>query len=139
MANVYGTSRREEAKASRIAAVNVSKRRYQKAYLDYWNSTAKLTGTGRPIDGLIAPVAPFPAARPQRYRYYGYTIFVNLLDYPSVAFPVTVVDKAVDNKEVETIDDGAEGDLAKLRSEMAADCESRYFFLSSTFHQLSPD
>lgn len=43
---------------------NVAKREYQKKYMDYWNSTANLTGTGRPVDAIIMPVAPFAAAKP---------------------------------------------------------------------------
>lgn len=39
--------------------------------MDYWNSTSSLTGTGRPIDAIVSPVAPFPAARPDMYDYYG--------------------------------------------------------------------
>lgn len=42
--------------ATHIAANNVAKREYQKEYMEYWNSTAELTGTGRPVDVVIAPV-----------------------------------------------------------------------------------
>lgn len=42
--------------ATHIAANNVAKREYQKEYLEYWNSTAELTGTGRPVDVVILPV-----------------------------------------------------------------------------------
>jgi amidase len=70
VASVYGT-RKEEYTASQIAANNVAKRAYQKEYMEYWNSTSSLTGTGRPVDALIAPLAPFPAARPDMYSYYG--------------------------------------------------------------------
>ena len=82
--------------ATMIAANNVAKREYQKEYLEYWNSTKDLTGTGRPVDGLIAPLAPFPAARQEGYSYYGYSTFVNLLDYTSCVFPVTTADKNID-------------------------------------------
>jgi len=30
-------------------------------YLDHWNSTAALTGTGRPVDAIISPMAPYVA------------------------------------------------------------------------------
>lgn len=86
----------EQYSAAQIAANNIALREWRKEYMDYWNSTAELTGTGRPVDSLIAPLAPFPAARPQRYLHYGYSTFVNGLDYPSVAIPVTTVDKNVD-------------------------------------------
>ena len=29
-------------------------------YIAHWRSTAAETGTGRPVDAIIAPVAPFP-------------------------------------------------------------------------------
>jgi amidase len=57
--------------ASQIAEVNVGIRKWRKEYMDYWNSTSKLTGTGRPVEAVIAPLAPFAAARPNMYKYYG--------------------------------------------------------------------
>ena len=30
-------------------------------YLDHWNSTVALTGTGRPVDAIISPMAPYVA------------------------------------------------------------------------------
>jgi amidase len=70
----YGKLKTEYT-ASEIAAVNVDKRQHQKEYMEYWNSTASFTGTGRPVDAIIAPLAPFAAARPDMYDYYG-TSFV---------------------------------------------------------------
>ncbi|OJD36671.1 general amidase [Diplodia corticola] len=86
-----------EATATDIAANNVRRRRLQKAYLDYWNSTAGGAG----VDAIIAPVAPFPAARPKLYTYYGYTMWVNLLDYTSVVVPVTRASKDADPRAVD--------------------------------------
>lgn len=37
------------------------KRQLRKDYLDHWQQSAKITQTKRPIDALIAPVAPFAA------------------------------------------------------------------------------
>lgn len=85
-----------EASSTDIAAVNVQQRQTKKLYMDYWNSTAKLTGTGRPVDGIIAPLAPYPAARPENYKYYGLSVWVNGLDYTSVVVPVTNADKTKD-------------------------------------------
>jgi amidase len=67
----YGNAPVPQYTASAIAAVNVAKRQYQKGYGDYWNSTEALTGTGRPVDAVVMPVAPFPAARPGKYDHYG--------------------------------------------------------------------
>jgi amidase len=70
ISSVYGTLK-DQYTASQIAEVNVLKRQYQKEYMEYWNSTSTLTGTGRPVDAVIAPLAPFAAARPDMYDYYG--------------------------------------------------------------------
>lgn len=87
-----------QANASDIMATNIDKREAQKAYMEYWNSTAAQTSTGEPVDALIAPLAPFPAARPAKYTYYGYSVWVNVLDYTSIIVPVTKVDKHIDKK-----------------------------------------
>jgi amidase len=92
----YGHQTGDQMDGTKIAATNVAKREMQKRYMDYWNSTEELTGTGRPVDGFIAPLAPFAAARREKYSYYGYSTFVNGLDYTSCVIPVTTADKAVD-------------------------------------------
>ncbi|KAM3419149.1 hypothetical protein BST61_g5094 [Cercospora zeina] len=91
-------TRSQQANVLDLMATNIAKREAQKAYMDYWNSTAALTNTGRPVDAIICPVAPFPAARPKAYTYYNYTLWVNLLDYTSVVVPITNVDKNLDKK-----------------------------------------
>ncbi|KAL1845773.1 hypothetical protein Plec18170_009577 [Paecilomyces lecythidis] len=82
--------------ASEIAALNVAKREWQKKYMDYWNSTAKLTGTGRPVDGVFCPPAPHAAVIPHKYAPVGYTSFLNTLDYSTVVIPITRADKTID-------------------------------------------
>lgn len=49
---------------------------------------------------IIPPLALFPAARLERYPYYGYSMFVNLLDYTSVVVPVTTMDKELDKVDI---------------------------------------
>ncbi|KAL9615259.1 MAG: hypothetical protein Q9167_000353 [Letrouitia subvulpina] len=93
---MYGSKPRAERTASYIAANNVAQRAFQKEYMDYWNSTGKATGTGRSVDAVIAPCAPFAAVRPNTYAYYGYSMIVNLLDYSTCTLPVTTVDREVD-------------------------------------------
>lgn len=96
---MFGEGPIEQLKASDIAAVNIAIRELRKEYMEYWNTTTELTSTGRPIDAVICPVAPFPAARPEQYHYYGYTVWVNVLDYTAVVIPVTTVDKEVDKTD----------------------------------------
>lgn len=93
---VFGTSPKEQFNGTQIAANNIERRRLQTEYMDYWNSTIEMTGTGRPVDGFICPVAPYAAARPQKYKYYGYSAFVNVLNYTSVNVPVTLADQNID-------------------------------------------
>ena len=82
--------------ASEIAKSNIEIREFRKEYMERWNATKEVTGTGRPIDGLIAPLAPSPSSEPLKFRYYNYTTWVNLLDYPSCVIPVTEVNREVD-------------------------------------------
>jgi amidase len=96
LARAFGGLKLEQFNGTKIAETNVQQRQIRKEYLDYWNSTTEVSGTGRPVDAVIAPLAPFPAARPKMYAYYGYTTFVNLLDYTSVVVPITTADKNVD-------------------------------------------
>lgn len=37
------------------------KRDLRQDYLDHWEASVRLTGTGRPVDAVISPVAAFPA------------------------------------------------------------------------------
>lgn len=41
----------------------------RKEYLDYWKSTEALTSTGRPVDAIISPVAPFPPPPHGKYKH----------------------------------------------------------------------
>lgn len=82
--------------ATQIMEVNIEKREQQKAYMEYWNSTATLTKDGSIVDCIISPIAPYPAARKLLYKYYGYSVWVNLLDYTSVVIPVTTASKEQD-------------------------------------------
>ena len=68
---VLGSKPSPEANASQIIKVNIAIRDYRKAYLDYWNSTSEITGTGRPVDALIMPLAAFPPPQPRQARYLG--------------------------------------------------------------------
>jgi len=75
------------------------KRDLRKEYLDYWQSTVSATGTGRPVDALICPAAPYAAPPHGLNSVTNYTMIWNVVDYPAVVFPVTTVDPAVDVKK----------------------------------------
>ncbi|KFX90815.1 hypothetical protein V495_04413 [Pseudogymnoascus sp. VKM F-4514 (FW-929)] len=103
ISTIYGSEPVREFQASEIAKVNVQIRDYRKQYSDYWNSTAELTGTGEVVDAFIMPVTPFPAPTPLDYPHYDYCTLVNLLDYPSVAIPVTLSSATLDPKDKEFV------------------------------------
>jgi amidase len=86
----------EQKTVLEVAAINIAKRHYQKAYLEYWNSTQKLTRTGRPVDGVLCPVTAHTAVPPNQSRSIEYTLVSSLLDYPAVVLSVTEVNKDVD-------------------------------------------
>ena len=92
----YADQPRRQYTASEIAQNNIEIREFRKEYMERWNETEQATGTGRPVDAIISPVAPSPSTEPLRYRYYNYTTWVNILDYPSCVFPVTHADEDVD-------------------------------------------
>ncbi|KAH7029548.1 Acetamidase [Microdochium trichocladiopsis] len=74
--------------------LQTQKWRYQTEYLDQWREFEATTlGPGAELDAIIAPVAPTAAVRHGKYRYYGYTGVLNMLDFTSVVVPVGFADK----------------------------------------------
>lgn len=67
---------------------NDEKARYKAAYLEHWKKFN--------IDCLIAPCGPGVASEHGNSKYWAYNSQWNLLDYPSIAFPVTTVDAEKD-------------------------------------------
>ena len=53
----------QKAELSAFELWQVHKRRQvlRKEYLDRWEATADTTSTGRPVDAIISPVAPWAA------------------------------------------------------------------------------
>ncbi|CAL1696974.1 unnamed protein product [Somion occarium] len=72
------------------------KRVLRKSHLDHWEATVARTGTGRPVDAIIAPVAPYTAVPHGCNSDAFYTTLYNTLDYACAGFPVTFADKDLD-------------------------------------------
>jgi amidase len=51
----------KQLKAYELWQLHKQRRELQREYLEYWQASASKTGTGRPIDAIIAPVAPYAA------------------------------------------------------------------------------
>ena len=87
----------------------------RKLHLDMWEATTSLTGTGRPVDAILSPVAA-SVAPPHGMNRYGcviekiviqnltsyrdadYTMVWKGLDYPACVFPVSKFDPLLDKK-----------------------------------------
>lgn len=68
--------------------LNVQREAFRQKLLMHWNDTRLKTGTGRPIDAIIAPVAPTLAPKHETTSWWSYTSYWNLADYPAAVFPV---------------------------------------------------
>ncbi|KAH6951047.1 amidase signature domain-containing protein [Ilyonectria sp. MPI-CAGE-AT-0026] len=70
---------------------------YRAVYARAWINTGNQDG--REVDVILCPLS-FGAATPyDQLRYWGYTAYWNLLDYPAAVFPVTTVDPNKDPKD----------------------------------------
>lgn len=95
--------------------IQKKKKDIRQAYLNHWEDTVAATGTGRPVDAIIAPVAAYTAP-PHGYNKYAayctrqdftylecrsadYTTVWNLLDYSALVIPVSKADETVDAKK----------------------------------------
>jgi amidase len=59
--------------------------------MEAWSKTASTTSTGRPMDGLICPVAASAGIPHDFPLWWGYTSLFNLIDYPSIVLPLKKV------------------------------------------------
>jgi amidase len=103
---IVGADKIKEIPSSTIWAVQRERVKIEKGVLAQWNNSCKWSQSGQVMDGLIAPVTAVPAYPHRKANYVGYTNYWNLLDYPSVAFPVLRADASIDGKpDLEYISD----------------------------------
>lgn len=74
--------------AREIFKVNLERETFRLRLAQHWNATKTKTATGRMVDAIISPVAPTLAPRHDTTKWWGYTSYWNLVDYPGVVFPV---------------------------------------------------
>lgn len=89
----------EKVTAYQLWQTQKLKTQLRQEYLARWESTTSISGTGRPVDAIIAPCAPFAAPPHGKNRDATYTTVWNALDYAACVFPVTKVDPAIDGKK----------------------------------------
>ncbi|KAJ7367028.1 general amidase [Mycena albidolilacea] len=83
--------------AHELWQLHTEKRELRKSHLDHWRATVGRTGTGRPVDAIIAPAVAYTAVPHGLNTDSFYTTLCNALDYACSVFPVTVVDPEVDD------------------------------------------
>jgi len=76
--------------------LHIERRGMRKEYFEMWEKTVEKTGTGRPVDAIICPVAPYAAVPHGEKRGAAYTMAWNSLDCPVLVVPVTKVDASID-------------------------------------------
>ncbi|KAJ3531999.1 hypothetical protein NM688_g7491 [Phlebia brevispora] len=82
-----------------IFRLNLAREAFRTKIAQHWNSTRTRTESGRPIDAILSPVAPTLAPPHDTTRWWGYTSYWNLMDYPAAVFPVgryTALDSSSD-------------------------------------------
>lgn len=84
--------------SSYMWALQRERARVERANFTQWSNSRKFSQSGQIMDGLIAPVTAVPAYPHHNAYYAGYTNYWNILDYPSVSFPVLRADASVDGK-----------------------------------------
>ncbi|PVF96059.1 amidase [Serendipita vermifera] len=68
--------------------LNADREQFRARAHAHWNATAVRTQCGRPVDAILTPVAPTLAPPHDTVRWWGYSSYWNLLDYPGAVFPV---------------------------------------------------
>ncbi|KAI8582354.1 hypothetical protein K450DRAFT_228571 [Umbelopsis ramanniana AG] len=107
--------------ASKVWAAQRERSKIEKAVLAQWNESCKLSESGQVMDGIISPVSAAPAYPHHKPFYGSYTSYWNLVDYPSVSFPVLEADASIDGKpDIEYISD-AEKNLWESFDPIACD------------------
>jgi amidase len=69
--------RKKALSAYELWQIHKNKRTLRKEYLDRWMATKAVTGTGREMDGIITPAAPY-AAPPHGSNRYAFSFLAVL-------------------------------------------------------------
>lgn len=74
--------------AGEIFELNLEREKFRAKIAAHWNATRSRTGTGRSVDAVLSPVAPTLAPPHDSTRWWGYTSYWNLMDFPAAVFPL---------------------------------------------------
>lgn len=110
----YAATKDKPPTVGQLWEIHTARNAYLRKLLESWAATKNITGTGRPIDGLISPCIAFPAAPKYRFRHFGYTGLWNLADFVGVTLPVTFATK--DDKVTEQFEPRCDDEKAVYRN-----------------------
>lgn len=82
------TEGREPYTIAEMFKLNVEREQFRARAHALWNATASRSSSGRPVDAILTPVAPTLAPPHDSVRWWGYSSYWNLVDYPAAVFPV---------------------------------------------------
>ncbi|KAL4251646.1 amidase family protein [Abortiporus biennis] len=85
--------------AYQLWQLHKTKLQLRQEHLNYWQSSVSLTGTGRPVDAIISPVAPRTAPTHGNNIDAAYTTVWNGHDSSVCVVPITKVDPVLDAKK----------------------------------------
>lgn len=82
------TGRRRPYTIAEMFKLNSEREKFRARAHAHWNESASLTESKRPVDVILTPIAPTLAPPHDSVRWWGYSSYWNLLDYPAAVFPV---------------------------------------------------
>ncbi|CAG9975284.1 unnamed protein product [Clonostachys byssicola] len=80
-----------------VWALKAARNSYRAMYNQHWLNTGK--EDNHPVDAILSPIGPGCAPPHDQSKYWNYTSQWNLLEYPSISFPVTKVDPSLDVRD----------------------------------------
>ncbi|CAE7223598.1 unnamed protein product [Rhizoctonia solani] len=67
--------------------MNAKRDEFRARALKHWNETERRTKSGRPVDAVLCPASATLAPPHWTMRWFGYTAYWNLVDFPAAVFP----------------------------------------------------
>ena len=67
--------------------LNLARETFRARLAAHWNATSARTRMGRPVDAVLCPAAATLAPPHDSTRWWGYTAYWNLADFPAAVFP----------------------------------------------------
>ncbi|KAJ7282444.1 amidase signature domain-containing protein [Mycena rebaudengoi] len=99
--------------------LNLKREAFRAAFLEHYNA--------QNVDVVLCPVAPGPAPPLGTSKYWGYTSFWNLVDYPAAVFPTGLYCDETDAKDAVDGGSDASNDSASTGAPLCLQLVSRRF------------